>query len=350
MHFRRAQVEAMLDLARGLHDVAQLDDPRGFVRALHRAIPCDYALLFLRLDPTTYRILPSTLTLSDGGNNDTAIIADYNAHFWQHKRPVIERLIRRELQEFDLSATPSLCLSRPQQREFVSDFWEKHKIRHSYARYLKTPQGWLGIYINREPGRPPFTDEEKGCLEMLAPHFRLVAEREHARWPCLFADGDGGVVCIEPDFEERLQGAGDLGARFRLQLPGWVREARNQSQPLHPYRVTLREQHRIWRFVIVPAGMRAPPMFRVSLAGCDEMAAIDPAVLQRLAGRYRLAPRERELVALAVAGLPTKEMARRLALATDTVKEYLGTLYRKVGVGGRAALVARVLGEQARNG
>ncbi len=52
-----------------------------------------------------------------------------------------------------------------------------------------------------------------------------------------------------------------------------------------------------------------------------------------------LTPRERDIVVMATAGLPTKEMARRLSISEGTVKIHLHNVYKKLKVQNRVELV-----------
>ncbi len=56
-----------------------------------------------------------------------------------------------------------------------------------------------------------------------------------------------------------------------------------------------------------------------------------------------LSPREREIAGLVAQGLPTKAIAAALAISRWTVCTHLRRIYARVGVGSRAAMVARLL-------
>ncbi len=60
-----------------------------------------------------------------------------------------------------------------------------------------------------------------------------------------------------------------------------------------------------------------------------------------------LSPRQRQVLALAVQGLPTKLISRRLNIAEGTVKVHLSMVYRAMGVRNRTEALCRVLGSQA---
>lgn len=56
-----------------------------------------------------------------------------------------------------------------------------------------------------------------------------------------------------------------------------------------------------------------------------------------------LTAREREVMALVVAGLPNKGIAHELVISENTVKRYLKSIFEKLDVESRAAAVAKVL-------
>ena len=56
-----------------------------------------------------------------------------------------------------------------------------------------------------------------------------------------------------------------------------------------------------------------------------------------------LSPREREVVQLVAAGLPNKQIARRLNISEKTVKFHLGHIFEKLSAGSRAEVLLRVI-------
>ncbi|MBI3609934.1 MAG: helix-turn-helix transcriptional regulator [Nitrospirae bacterium] len=183
------------------------------------------------------------------------------------------------------------------------------------------------------------------CLDLLAPHVELVAAHGDSESLCLFADAQGQILTLDPQAETMFQSMPAFAARLRTVLPGWIREC--SSKPLKPFRVDIQDRGLIYHFRISPAGTGRSPLFRVSWTSSKPEPPLPASVLGAFALQYRLSPRERDVLACAVTGKQMKEMAQQLGLAVDTVKEYLGSLYHKVGVDGRGPLVAKILSQVA---
>ncbi|MGH3507770.1 MAG: LuxR C-terminal-related transcriptional regulator [Nocardioidaceae bacterium] len=77
--------------------------------------------------------------------------------------------------------------------------------------------------------------------------------------------------------------------------------------------------------------------------GADVALTLDAAspqqILRTCVLHHGLTPREQQVVALAVAGLASKQLARRLGISVWTVNEHLASAYRKFGVSSREELV-----------
>ena len=59
--------------------------------------------------------------------------------------------------------------------------------------------------------------------------------------------------------------------------------------------------------------------------------------------RWRFSPRERQIVTLLANGCSNQEIANRLGLRLQTVKNHLSRIYRKLGVPNRVQLAVLVL-------
>ncbi|HEU4939734.1 MAG TPA: response regulator transcription factor [Vicinamibacterales bacterium] len=59
--------------------------------------------------------------------------------------------------------------------------------------------------------------------------------------------------------------------------------------------------------------------------------------------RWRFSPRERQIVTLLADGCSNQEIANRLGLRLQTVKNHLSRIYRKLGVPNRVQLAVLVL-------
>lgn len=70
-------------------------------------------------------------------------------------------------------------------------------------------------------------------------------------------------------------------------------------------------------------------------------AEIAPIIVEA----YELSPREQQVTQLLARGVTTAEIAQRLALSQHTVRDYLKSVFEKVGVASRGELVARLFAD-----
>lgn len=74
-----------------------------------------------------------------------------------------------------------------------------------------------------------------------------------------------------------------------------------------------------------------------------ERVCNDNINLQKAFRQWKLTPREREIIHLLIDDRCNKEIARSLKLSTNTIKVYMKLLMLKLGVNGRAGVIARLL-------
>lgn len=86
-------------------------------------------------------------------------------------------------------------------------------------------------------------------------------------------------------------------------------------------------------------GARAT-IVRLHGASVAYLATLRASDVPRLGPAHLLTPRQREIAEYALVGATVREIAQTLGLAPDTVSDHLKTIYRRLGVGSRAALVA----------
>ena len=78
--------------------------------------------------------------------------------------------------------------------------------------------------------------------------------------------------------------------------------------------------------------------------GTRDFSALMGRVLGEGVRSYRLTPREGFVVSLLSQGCSNKEIAERLGISEQTVKDHLKHVYQKVCAHQRTALLARLLG------
>lgn len=125
--------------------------------------------------------------------------------------------------------------------------------------------------------------------------------------------------------------AGRIRALIDAGAAGFIPKAYSLDDMEAALRLVLR--HRIYlpaEFVLAEDAMRM-----------EEPDEVPPDDLGRFL-RVELSGRQRQVLALAVRGLPSKLIARELAIAEGTVKAHLSMVYRAMGVRNRTDALCRV--------
>ncbi|MFG1685389.1 helix-turn-helix transcriptional regulator [Nonomuraea sp. NPDC049269] len=143
-----------------------------------------------------------------------------------------------------------------------------------------------------------------------------IGERAGTRLPLVIRSVAGRARAIA-DRGERVADVGLARARVRTRTGRWV----------------------IVRASLLGEGPLAPVAVLLEAARPAEMAPL-------LADMYGLTQRERRVTELVAQGLPTRQIANQLHMATYTVQDHLKSIFAKSGTGSRGDLVARLFFDQ----
>ena len=220
---------------------------------------------------------------------------------------------------------------------------------------------WAHLDLGRERSSRWFTRDDAEFMAGLAP---LLGARLRAglRAPAGLAEdgGEPGTIILDRD----LGLVAATGAAWRwidrlgLQrpsdhepLPGFVyaaviRIAASPHQPQAPIVVRLQTTDRRWIVARV-----APVTDSPRLAG-GFVVTFEPARTSDLAPllmrAWGLSARERDVAALAIGGIPSRDIAAALFISPHTVRDHLKSVFAKTGVNSRRDLAAALAGQPSR--
>jgi DNA-binding CsgD family transcriptional regulator len=163
-------------------------------------------------------------------------------------------------------------------------------------------------------------------------------------WP-MTADGDASGVSPTELLELRDRGIGVPTPLFALVAKARaVAEGRERG----PARLRLRDERGRW-IVLHGSSLSGPGTNGASVAVVIEgakSAEVAPIIIDA----YSLTPREREVLGAIARGASTAEIAAELFLSSHTVRDYVKTVFEKLGVSSRGELVARLFAEHYSDG
>lgn len=216
---------------------------------------------------------------------------------------------------------------------------------------------WGSFELFRSSDQPPFdavdAQQMRDAVRILARALRRghVAPTVDGASP----SGQAGVLMI--DERLRLRGATEaarawlarLDARQKpehtplpihvYQVVGRLLAAESGEDPHRPPRVRVRASDGRWAIVEAARLDGIADMIAVSIhaASADDVLALVSRV-------YGLTARERQLVALLLDGLDTRELAARMFISQHTVNDHLKSVFAKVGIHSRRELVTGLFG------
>lgn len=363
-------VEAIEDAC---ESVTTGDQLLGIVDAeLRRVLRYDGATWF-GTDPAT--LLATTPTRIEG------IEAGHCDTFWMREFLVDDAILFRDLQR---EARPVASLR---------DATDDRPVRSARYREFLAPQGyddelravfklgdsvWGIVGLYRERGRPAFDAHDQAVMSAVT-GLLATALRAHSAgstpWQSaptapglLMFDGSDSLVSANPEATEWLDeldsGTIMLSALSDARawvMPGSGRELLENGFPPSiialvararavasghekgPARLRLRGRNGQWLVLhasCMSGGADGPSTVAVVVepAKSNEIAPI-------IVEAYALTPRERDVVRAIARGLSGPEIAAELFLSPHTVRDYVKSVFEKVGVGSRGELVAKLFAE-----
>jgi DNA-binding CsgD family transcriptional regulator len=218
---------------------------------------------------------------------------------------------------------------------------------------------WGSVELMRDDDEPPFDDEDVRFLQEVAPMLARLLRSGFARSSASARDAAALPPPATLIVDERLRATSwtatahawlaELGAGAGAMLPPAVYEIGTrvltppaEATSLSPS-VRLRTRTGSWA-VIGGAALEGEERGRVALTF---RAATTDEVFDLLAKSYDLTRRERQLVALVLDGLATKQLAVALSISPHTVQDHLKAVYLKTGARSRPELVSQLSGRTA---
>jgi DNA-binding NarL/FixJ family response regulator len=340
---------------------------------VEKATPFDGSL-WLGVDPATLlATAPGRLTGLDGTQCTP---------FWDREFHVQDAILYRDLARQPVpvatlrTATDDQPMRSARYREFLSPQGYDDELRAVF-RAGDNVWGILGLY--RQKGRPAFDDYDVALVNAISGAL-AAALRKYvtSSTPWLSAPATPGLLVFTPD--ARLVSSNAEAVQWLQQLDqietwsgragqddqrsDWIRalsdgnvdigipssllaliaraRAVAQGHERGPARRRLRTRNGLW--LVLHASCLDGPAGGSTVAVMIEpakSAEIAPIIIEA----YALTPRERDVVRGIAQGLSTCEIAAELYLSSHTVRDYVKSVFDKVGVSSRGELVAKLFAE-----
>jgi DNA-binding CsgD family transcriptional regulator len=225
-------------------------------------------------------------------------------------------------------------------------------LRDAYGSW-----GYIKAWRNRE--ERSFAPEDLRLLEDVAAGLGSMLRRD-LRGPRLLGeahvttDRPAGVLILDPELRQRSATAS--AQEWLTVLPGSAIAQSRGYLPQAVYAVAARACAASCPGTIdLPARLRTRTMDgrwavieAAALDGAEQgmiavtlRAAVTADVVGLVCRAHALTPRESQVLELTVAGLPTRHIADRLCISTNTLQDHLKGIFDKVGVRNRRELLRR---------
>ena len=257
--------------------------------------------------------------------------------------------------------------------EYYNDFLRPQQIHHQMSIYLKSDQRLFGILsLFRPQNAKPFSSVDMAKADLMAPYLSGALEKSMISQKMVerrsFIDSivaglpyKGIMVMdtsLEPIYQDKnaIRILSDLN---RAEKPG---DASFEPLPRDIYlpckdlltsvgQDQAFEPRQVQFDLVSPGGKQKVSIQLRLITNRDQnpllLLCFDPeeplSCLVERSKKYGLTRREMEVASLLSEGLTNKEIGKRLFISEYTVENHLRSIYRKVGVTNRTAVVHRLL-------
>jgi DNA-binding CsgD family transcriptional regulator len=336
----------------------------GVATEVGKAIPYDGAMWF-GIDPTTLlAVAPSRMEHLDDGYCNTFWFGEFH----EQDANLFVDLARDPSPAATLrSATDDRPMRSARYRDFLQPQGWDDEVRVVFRTGDKS-WGAAGLY--REPGRDPFDQDDVAVLEAISPivasafrtHAALGSPKPgfaHAPGLMLF-DRSGGILSANDaatrwladiygtdpgtDWFEILAGLDSPDVEAAIPIIPLIARAHAVAAGRDPREARSRLRDRSGRWLVLHASVLESAANEGNVAIVVEPAKsadIAPIIIEA----YGLTPRERDVVRAIARGSSTPEIAGELFLSAHTVRDYIKSVFDKVGVSSRGELVAKLFAE-----
>lgn len=223
---------------------------------------------------------------------------------------------------------------------------------------------WGLISLWREEGQAPFSPAEEKLVADLSAPIAEVFRRTALLRASTSGESAEGPGLLVFDQHGMLTSFNDQAEAWLRELPPTLRDDPEGSSVSIPHEIRsvvalahaiaagveqgvarARIQSRSGRWLVIhgfplrgPADTEGTTAIVIEPAKASEIAPI-------IVEAYDLCPREQQITQMIARGLSTAQIAQQLFLSQHTVRDYVKSVFEKVGVSSRGELVARIFAE-----